>query len=156
MTDTTYFHHAYNNFHRHQPFFGSGLEESLARIPETDLHRPVGHRTIGQLLEHMLAWRYDLVKRLHGQPREKIELNSPRDWPDPAGKTKADYRRAFTETKTRLQEGLAKFDPTKLNDQLHPDYDYTNVELLGGGVQHDIYHLGQINLIAALLRNQSE
>ena len=154
MVTTAYFQHCYANFDRTDPFFGSGLTQSLDRIPEADLHRPVGHRTIAQLLEHMLAWRYDLIKRLHDEPRERIELNSPRDWPDPADRTKAHYLGEFAATAARLKEGLAKFDETKLGDILHPDYEYTSVEMLEGGVQHDIYHLGQINLLAALLKAQ--
>ncbi|MEM8585037.1 MAG: hypothetical protein AAGF87_12240, partial [Bacteroidota bacterium] len=59
-----YFHHLYDLFHSKLPFYGSGLEESLERIPEADLHRSVGHRTIAQCLEHMLVWRKDLAKRL--------------------------------------------------------------------------------------------
>jgi uncharacterized damage-inducible protein DinB len=154
MTSTSYFHHLYDLLHRSHPFYGSGLEESLERIPEADLHRSVGHRSIAQLLEHMLAWRRDLGKRLLDEPRERIELNSPQDWPPPdPTKTKADYLAELTETTEKIRRGLTAFDPARLNDKLHPDHDYTSVDLLEGGAHHDIYHLGQINLIAALLKN---
>lgn len=154
MTLPAYLHHAYNNFHRRMPFFGSGLEESLERIPDADFHQPVGHRTIAQLLEHMLVWRYDFIKRLTGQPREKIEIGSQEDWPADTGKSKTDYLKAFADTKVEIQEALAGFDYSTLNDQLHPDYDYTQLNVLEGSFQHDIYHLGQINLIAAVLQKQ--
>jgi uncharacterized damage-inducible protein DinB len=150
-----YFHHLYDLVHRKMPFYGSGLEESLERIPEAQLHQKVGHQSIAQLLEHMLAWRHDLGKRLNDLPRNKIVLNSPDDWPAPSGKTKAEYIRAFQEAAKLIREGLDKFDPATLHDKLHPDYDYTNIDLLEGGVHHDIYHLGQINLIAAILKNES-
>lgn len=154
MLTRPYLHHLYANFHRRMPFFGSGLEESLERIPEADLHRPVGHRTIAQLLEHMLVWRRDLGQRLLGEPREKIEIGSPEDWPDGAGKTKADFLAEFVTTTDKIKRGLDAFDLDKQNEQLHPDYDYTYVNVLEGGIQHDIYHLGQINLIAALLKQE--
>lgn len=150
-----YFHHLYDLVHRKMPFFGSGLEESLERIPEAHLHRKVGHRSIAALLEHMLVWRQDLGNRLNGLPRKKIELNSPDDWPPPSGKTKAEYIKAFAKAADLIREGLDKFDPAILHDKLHPDYDYTNIDLLEGGVHHDIYHLGQINLIAALLKAEA-
>lgn len=151
-----YFHHLYDLIHREMPFFGSGLEESLERIPEEHFHEHVGHRSIAELLEHMLAWRHDLGKRLNGIPREKIELNSPEDWPTPSGKTRDEYIKAFQEAAQLIREGLDKFDYSTLQDQLHPDYDYTNVDLLEGGVHHDIYHLGQINLIASILKTRTE
>ena len=152
MTSTHYFQTLYDTLHSQRPWYGSGLEESLAPIPEADLHEPVGHRTIAQLLAHMLAWRHDLIKRLHQLPRERIELNTERDWPDARQRSKADFLQEFAETKRLLQEGLVAFDPDTLHDKLHPDHPYTNVQLLEGGVLHDVYHLGQINLIAAILR----
>lgn len=148
---TQYFHNLYDTLHGNQPWYGSGLEESLARIPEAALHEPFGHRTIAGLLMHMIAWRYDLIKRLHHEPRERIELDTPRDWPDANGRSKADFLTEFNKTKQLLQIGLRQFDEATLHDKLHPDYEYTNVQLLEGGVLHDIYHLGQINLIAAIL-----
>lgn len=150
-----YFQHLYNLLHRQQPFFGSGLEESLDRIPDEHLHQAVGHRSIAQLLEHMLAWRRDLGRRLLDEPREKIELDSPQDWPTPnPEKTKVDYLTELADTTAKIRRGLAAFDPDRLTDKLHPDYDYTSVDLLEGGAHHDIYHLGQINLIAAILKHR--
>ncbi len=152
---TQYFQHLYDLLHRRQPFFGSGLEESLERIPDADLHQPVEHRTIAQLLEHMLAWRRDLGKRLLGEPREKIELNTLQDWPPPdPTKTKADYLAELTDTTAKIRRGLEAFNMEQLTDKLHPDYDYTSVDLLEGGAHHDIYHLGQLNLIAAILQHR--
>ena len=154
MITTAYFSKLYDTLHGDQPWYGSGLEESIARIPESDIHQPIDHRTIAQLLAHMLAWRYDLIKRLHHEPREKIELDTPQDWPDASNRTKVDFIQEFQQTKELLQQGLHDFDEELLNDKLHPDHEYTNVQLLEGGAHHDIYHLGQINLIAALLKHR--
>ena len=154
MTDSNYFHHLYALLHREKPFYGSGLEESLARIPDAHLHEPVGHRTIAQLLEHMLIWRKDLANRLLGEPRENIDMSTGGDWPTPREKTKAAYLQEFAASTERIREGIRRFDPAKIDELLHPDYDYTNVDLLEGSAHHDIYHLGQINLLAALLKTK--
>lgn len=156
MTDTSYFHHLYDLLHREKPFYGSGLEESLERIPEEHLHVPVGHRTIAQLLEHMLIWRKDLANRLLGEPREDIDMSKGQDWPTPRQLTKAEYLKEFTNSTQRIKEGVRQFDAAKIDALLHPDYDYTNVDLLEGSAHHDIYHLGQINLIATVLKGQTE
>lgn len=151
MTDTNYFFHLYGLLHREKPFYGSGLEESLARIPEEHLHAPVGHRTIAQLLEHMLIWRKDLANRLLGEPRESIDMSKGEDWPAPRQLTKAEYLQEFADSTERIREGIRRFDPAKIDELLHPDYDYTNVDLLEGSAHHDIYHLGQINLLNSIL-----
>ena len=153
IVTTDYFTALYDTLHGHLPFYGSGIEESLERIPEDHFRHPVGHRTIDQLCAHMLAWRYDLIRRLHGEPREKIEIDSPQDWPETTGLSKAEIIIEFNRTKERLQAGIRQFDPAAMSDKLHPDYEYTNVQLLEGGAHHDIYHLGQINLIASFLKN---
>lgn len=149
-----YFNHLYDLFHSKMPFYGSGLEESLERIPEEHLHIPVGHRTIAQCLEHMLVWREDLAKRLLGEEREKIELNTDQDWPAPSGKSKAEYLVEFKRITKRIKQGVDQFDYTTLHEKLNPNYNYTSVDLLEGTAHHDIYHLGQINLIAAVLKSQ--
>lgn len=155
MTDTSYFHHLYNLLHREKPFYGSGLEESLERIPAEHLHVPVGHRTIAQLLEHMLIWRKDLANRLLGEPREEIDMSKGQDWPTPRQLSKAEFLQEFADSTERIKEGIRQFDASKIDDLLHPNYDYTNVDLLEGSAHHDIYHLGQINLIASVLKKQS-
>lgn len=153
MDPANYFAGLYDTLHGKLPWFGTGLEESLEPIPEADWFRPVGHRSIAQLVGHMLAWRYDMLKRLRGEPRQRIELNSPEDWPECGGRTKDDYLRELARTKAELQREIRRFDYAKLYEHVHPDYPYTNVQLLEGNAHHDIYHLGQINLIAALLKN---
>jgi uncharacterized damage-inducible protein DinB len=133
------------------PLFGSGVEESLEPIPEADFHRAIGHRTIAQLVGHIVAWRRNTALRFRGMPRPKIKLNSPEDWPDYSDKTKAEMLAELAETKDGMLQALAEFDYEKINEKLHPDYYYTYRHALDGTVQHDIYHLGQINLLAKLL-----
>ncbi|PPK87228.1 DinB family protein [Neolewinella xylanilytica] len=148
-----YYQDQYRVLHGKMPMFGTGVEESLDPIPEADFHRPVGHRTIAQLIGHMVAWRKNSALRFQKLPRPKIELGSPEDWPDYSRKTKADMLAELAETKELLLDALAAVDYGTLEERIHPDYYYHNRHALDGAVQHDIYHLGQINLIASVLRN---
>jgi uncharacterized damage-inducible protein DinB len=149
-----FYQEQYRVLHRPRPLFGSGVEESLEPLPEADFHRPVGHRTIAQLIGHIVAWRKNTALRFRNLPRPKIELNSPKDWPDYSGKTKAGMLTELAQTKAEMLQALAEFDYEKINEKLHPDYYYTFRHALDGAVQHDVYHLGQINLIAALLKDE--
>ncbi len=149
-----YYQEQYRVLHGVMPQFGSGVEESLERIPAEDFHRPVGHRTIAQLIGHLVAWRRNTALRIRGLPRPKIELNSHEDWPDYSGKTKEEMIAEMIETKDALVAALAEFDFSTLSEKLHPEYYYTNLHMLDGAVQHDIYHLGQINLLASILQHQ--
>jgi uncharacterized damage-inducible protein DinB len=149
-----YFQEQYHIMHGKLPMFGSGVEESLEPILEADYHRAVGHRTIAQLIGHVVAWRRNTALRLRRLPRLKIELNSPEDWPDYSGKTKAEMLAELAETKEQMLVAVAEFDYSTSEEKVHPDYYYLKRHILDGAIQHDIYHLGQINLLAALLEAQ--
>nr|WP_256534336.1 DinB family protein [Lewinella sp. JB7] len=131
------------------------MEESLEPVPAADFHRPVGHRTIAQLIGHIVAWRRNTALRLQKLPRPKIELNSPEDWPDYSGKSKTDMLRELAETHQLMRQAIEAFDYTTLEHTLHPDYYYQNRHLIDGAIQHDIYHLGQINLLVSILQAKS-
>jgi len=149
-----FYQEQYEVLHRPMPLFGSGVEESLEPLTEGDFHAPVGHRTIAQLIGHLVAWRRNTALRFRDQPRPKIELNSPEDWPDYSAKTKGEMLAELAETKDEMLTALSAFDYRKLNEKLHPDYYYRYHHALDGAIQHDIYHLGQINLLAAVLKHQ--
>jgi len=148
-----YFQEQYHVLHRKMPLFGSGVEESLEPLSEADFHRILGHRSIAQLIGHIVAWRRNTALRLRALPRPKIELNSPEDWPDYSGKLKAEMLAELAETKDGMLTALSEFNYDKLDEKLHPDYYYTYRHAIDGAVQHDIYHLGQINLLTALLKS---
>ncbi len=143
----------YRVLHGKMPMFGTGVEESLEPIPEADFHRPVGHRTIAQLIGHMVVWRRNTALRLQRLPRPRIELGSPEDWPDYAHKTKAEMLDELDETRQLMLDVLDAFDFDTLEDKLQPDYYYHYRHAIDGAIQHDVYHLGQINLIASILHS---
>ncbi|MEM9929234.1 MAG: DinB family protein [Bacteroidota bacterium] len=152
--NAAFYQEQYHVLHRPMPMFGSGVEESLEPLAEADFHRPVGHQTIARIIGHMVAWRRNTALRFRDLPRPKIELNSPEDWPDYSSKTKAEMLAELAETKEEMLQSLAVFDFGKFNEKLHPDYYYVYQHALDGAIQHDIYHLGQINLLASLLKHQ--
>lgn len=147
-----FYQERYHVLHSKMPMFGSGLEEGLGPIAEAYFYQLVGHRTIAQLIGHIVAWRKNTSLRFRDLPRPKIDINSPEDWPDYWAKTKAEMLAELAETKEAMLLGLAEFDYTKIDEKLHLGYYYTFRHALDGAVQHGIYHLGQINLIAAVLR----
>ena len=139
--------------HQAKPWFGTGMEESLQPLSEELFHHQLNGRSVARLIGHIIAWRRNAYKRLAGLPYHKIELNTPADWPDYSEKTKIEMLAELVETKKQLQSVFHTFPVEKLDEKLHSDYYYTNRNLLEGIIQHDIYHLGQINLLIALLKD---
>ena len=151
--NANFYRDQYQVLHGKMPMFGTGVEESLEPVPEADFHRPVGHRTIAQLIAHMVVWRRNTALRLQRLPRPQIELGSPVDWPDYSQKTKAEMLAELDETRQLMLDALEAFDYATLEDSLHPDHYYRYRHAIDGAIQHDVYHLGQINLIASILRS---
>lgn len=137
-----------------QPWYGKGVLESLNKIPEERWHEPLGHRTIANLVGHVIAWRNFAIARLDGRTDFGIEMDTPSDWPDCSGLTKAALLQQLADTQTALLSTLASLEDADLEITVPSQYGYNRGELALGIIQHDVYHTGQINLLVSLLKQQ--
>lgn len=138
-------------FYKGTNWVGVGAEEKLGSIDfEKAVHQQINNKhTIYQILEHMLAWRNLLLQRLRGNNGFDIEQNGPEDWQLHANTSPADWhdlRQAFHQSQVDLIDELRKRDD-RLLDQMVPTRHYNFRYLINGVIQHDFYHLGQINLL---------
>ncbi len=138
-------------FYKGNNWVGVGAEEKLKSI---DFQKAVsqainGKHTIYQILEHMLAWRTLLLQRLKGNNEFDIEQNGPEDWSLKTPVSPEDWQKlkqTFHQSQQDLIEALLKHDD-RLLDQNVPTRHYDFRYLINGVIQHDFYHLGQINLL---------
>ena len=102
-----------------------------------------------EITYHLYAWRDLLVKRLLGDTKSSIDVNSNDDWP---GLPKEQTTSAWKELVRKLEQNqmdLIKALPKWNNGSLDKNFAGTNYSLrtfLNGQIQHDIYHIGQIAL----------
>ena len=140
--------------HAGAPWHGSPLTTILEGVSaEQAAQRPLaGAHSIWELVLHVTAWknevRHRLAGGLAGEPREG-------DWP-PVGNPTAER---WTEARDRLQlahQLLVSALKDMREENLHlPTNDHraeglapTHYELLMGILQHDVYHSGQIAILA--------
>ncbi len=134
-----------------EPWYGKPL---MAVIGDTDpaivfnKPNPGGH-SIYEIVHHLYAWRELMAKRLNGDSKSKISMNSADDWgPLPKVKNKAAWEaliKKLEQNQQDLLKGLAKWNDPDL-DEKFAGTDYTLRIFLNGQIQHDIYHIGQIAL----------
>lgn len=141
----------FKRFYAGNNWVGVGAEARLNSIDfQTAVQIPkAGTHTIFQILKHMLAWRKLLLQRLSGDNDFDIELDSPMDWSAPTNLKSGDWealRQAFHQSQEDLIVALEKEDD-RLLDQTVPTRHYDYRYLINGVIQHDFYHLGQINLL---------
>ena len=113
-----------------------------------------GAHSIWELTLHIRAWEGACLRRLNGDP---AQLSDQEDW-EPVNdfseasweKTKHDLR----DTHEQLLQAIDALDDSRLDQPIldHPEIKFSSVYVtLHGGVQHDLYHAGQIAILKKAL-----
>src|SRR5436190_2787538 len=117
-------------------------------------HPVAGAHSIWELTLHIAAWENACKLRLEGDP---AQLSDEEDWPAVTDlseeawiRTKEHLRSVHSE----LQKAIARVDESKLDLPImtHATIPFsTTYVTLHGGVQHDLYHAGQIAILKKAL-----
>ncbi len=137
-----------------KPWYGTSVMEKLESIDWRLVNDgPSGSRSIAVLLQHMINWRIFVLKKLQGDAAYDIVIDGPNDW--------TEIHIGDEQTWERLKKDLQDTQKDVLNllnsasDELLaqkvPGKDYRFGPILSSVAEHDIYHLGQIALVYALL-----
>ena len=117
--------------------------------------RPIpGAHTIWELTQHIRAWEGACLRRLNGDP---AQLPDSEDWSDVNVHSEASWERTkqnLVETHNQLLQALASLDDSRLDQPIinDPQINSSSVYVtLHGGVQHDLYHAGQIAILKKAL-----
>jgi len=114
---------------------------------------PAAH-SIWQLVSHIAAWERACLRRLNGDP---AQLTDEEDWPAVSDTSEAAWQQTkdeLIETHQQLLDAIAELDDARLNQPIinDPSTAYSSVYVtLHGGVQHDLYHAGQIAILKKAL-----
>lgn len=129
---------------------GSSVSEILCCVTaEQAADRPVpGAHTIWEIVRHMAVWQRTVRERLQGRPIPT--LPDEEDWPpivdlsaeawvDAVGELRREYE--------LLREEALRWGDDRLGERTEGQR-FTVYEMLHGVVQHNLYHAGQIALMA--------
>jgi uncharacterized damage-inducible protein DinB len=139
------------NVYRTNPWYGFGLLESLGKLTEAQWHQTLGHRTVADIVGHLIAWRNFAIARLNDRTDFAIELHAITDWPDCSGRSRETLLQQLEDSQASLLANLKGMTDQQLDDHFPADYAYNKEDMVLGVMQHDVYHTGQINLLAALM-----
>ena len=142
--------------HDGDPWHGSPLSAILDAVTAADAAlRPLpGSHSIWELVLHMTSWKKEVRRRLSGGA---AALPEDGEWPDvgdptekcwAAAKSRLDdaHRQLMTDIRATPESRL--YEPTNDPRDLQTGAGVTFYQLLHGLVQHDVYHSGQIALLA--------
>jgi len=118
---------------------------------------PSAH-SIWQLVSHIAAWERACLRRLNGDP---AQLTDEEDWPAVSDTSEVAWQKTKDElvaTHQQLLDKIGGLDDARLNQPIinDPSTTYSSVYVtLHGGVQHDLYHAGQIAILKKAVNRES-
>lgn len=131
-----------------KPWYGTAVKPSLAKVNPALAKESLlpNKKNIAKILRHMVAWRQYLIEHIKGNQSYRIEINSPVDWPPVEGLSWAELVQELETSQTQLLQLLSQQEDAWLQ-QTVDGKKYSFLVLVEGIIQHDVYHLGQINLL---------
>jgi len=147
------FQRAFNGPAWHGPSVLSLLEEVTAA--QAAAHPIPGAHSIWELTLHIAAWESACLRRLQGDP---AQLSDEEDWPsinDPSEDSWLATKQRLIDVHEQLLEAVSTTDESRLDLPIIGDRDpeFSSVYVtLHGGVQHDLYHAGQIAILKKALQ----
>jgi uncharacterized damage-inducible protein DinB len=141
---------SYNGDVRGEAWFGLALRPLLRKIPPTAAAwRPLRYRhNIWELVLHLIANIDFVLARLDDN---KLELTTETHWPKPPAPTAAAWREALTALDERYEALLTRvraLEDEQLAERV-TGRPYSVYVMLHGIIQHNVYHAGQIALLAS-------
>jgi uncharacterized damage-inducible protein DinB len=119
-------------------------------------HPIQGAHSIWELTLHIAAWERACKRRLEGDP---AQLTDEEDWESIDDTSEAAWKQTkqqLIDNHRELMQAIARLDESRLNEPIikDPNIPFSSVYVtLHGGVQHDLYHAGQIAIVKKALVN---
>ena len=117
-------------------------------------HPIPGAHSIWELTQHIRAWEGACLRRLNGDP---AQLPDQENWPPVNEFSEAAWeqtKQELRDTHEQLLQAIGTLDDSRLDEPIinHPEIPFSSVYVtLHGGVQHDLYHAGQIAILKKAL-----
>ena len=141
------------------PWYGSPILKSLEEIPFIfwDQKLENASHTITELVYHIIDWRVFVIEKLKENELFSVEMNSESDWRKNISVATTHEKKNTIEELKKTQYSMIQLLTTKQDTWMcHfvDGKDYKNEYMVIGVIQHDIYHLGQINFLYNQLKNK--
>jgi uncharacterized damage-inducible protein DinB len=131
-----------------EAWHGPHLEELLGNVSaqQAAAHPVAGAHSIWELVNHIASWNAILAHRASGKA---VAVTEKQDWPPVTDTSAESWKRALDQmraSRAQLRSAVEKLSDAKLDD-IAPGKDHSIYVMLHGGVQHDLYHAGQIAVL---------
>jgi uncharacterized damage-inducible protein DinB len=115
-----------------------------------------GAHSIWELTLHIAAWERACLRRLHGDPAQLTDAEDLQPINDTSEAAWESTKQQLIDNHRELLNAIANVDESRLNEPIISDSNTQCSSVyvtLHGGVQHDLYHAGQIAMLKKALVN---
>ncbi|HCT24372.1 MAG TPA: hypothetical protein DIW54_14040 [Chitinophagaceae bacterium] len=140
------------------PWYGDALVPTLQQIPKEIVYTRIdGANSIIEITKHLLNWYQFSLERVKGSSNYTLHTAEENNWTiiTAADILWEDCIKELDKLYNSLISQLSKKEDAFLNE-IVPERTYTYSFLLYGLIQHNIYHLGQIQLLKKILTNKPQ
>lgn len=139
-------------YHGH-PWIDVTLEDTLSRInAEQANQRPLKNgNTIWEIVNHIIAWRENVLKRVQGEVLETPSNNYIEKVEDVSEEAWQQTLETLETTQKQWLYFLNTFPEADFEKE-YPVNKHSYYKHIHGIIQHDAYHLGQIVLLAKMVK----
>ena len=153
MTDQEQLSKLFSDLFEGSPWIDINIMSTLGEISAKEAATKIfpNFNSIWEIVNHVASWRETVLKRIGGEEVEAPEDNYfsyIRDRAEPSWQTSKDR---LHNTEEEWLKAIKKMKKKDLQ-QVYDASPFTINELVNGILQHDAYHLGQIRLLAKMIR----
>ena len=143
----------FNKLYDGSPWIDVNILNALKNISAKDAARKVLPQlnSIWQIVSHMVSWRQNVLKRVHGKIIRSPDDNYFSVITDTSEKSWKALLENLDESQKKWINFLENFQEMDF-ETLYPANTMNYYEHIHGIIQHDAYHLGQIVLLAKALK----
>ena len=152
MNETKNIASLFENLYNGDPWIDVTLKQTLSGITAKDAaaHPLDKCNSIWQLVNHLISWRLNVLRRVQGEVITTPGNNYIREIADT---TDATWEETLKKLEYSQEKWLAFLKSFKSADfsKVYPNNQMNYYEHIHGIIQHDAYHLGQIVILAKCL-----
>ncbi|MBD0850102.1 DinB family protein [Maribacter arenosus] len=135
-----------------KPWYGDSVMKKLNAVDWHMVNDEIyGDKSIAVLLQHIINWRIFVIKKLQGDTQYDIIIDELNDWGKVTIQNEQEWellKQRIRQTQNEILDLLANSSEDLLDKNV-PGKKYSFGAILPSIAQHDIYHLGQIALLAS-------
>ncbi len=142
----------YQSIYNGNPWLEVTLANTLKDVTAEQAYRKINPKlnTIWEIVNHLIQWRRNILRRVHGETITTPDHNYFVPIIDPSEAAWEQSLQNLEKSQELWNASLSNLEEADF-EKIDPNNNHSFYEDIHGIIQHDVYHLGQIVILKKLL-----